>query len=30
MAANGRWAELYDTHIKPYTGEEAPEPPLDM
>ena len=30
MAASGRWAELYDTHIKPYTGEEAPEPPLDM
>jgi ABC-type amino acid transport substrate-binding protein len=30
MAANGRWAELYDTHIKPYSGEEAPEPPLDM
>ena len=30
MAANGRWAELYDMHIKPYTGEEAPEPPLDM
>ena len=30
MAANGRWAELYDTHIKPYTGQEAPEPPLDM
>ena len=29
MAANGRWAELYDTHIKPYTGEDAPEPPLD-
>ena len=30
MAASGRWAELYDMHIKPYTGEEAPEPPLDM
>jgi ABC-type amino acid transport substrate-binding protein len=30
MAANGRWAELYDMHIKPYTGEEAPEPPLDQ
>jgi ABC-type amino acid transport substrate-binding protein len=30
MAASGRWAELYDTHIKPYTGEDAPEPPLDM
>ena len=29
MAANGRWAELYDTHIKQYTGEDAPEPPLD-
>jgi ABC-type amino acid transport substrate-binding protein len=30
MAASGRWKELYDTHIKPYTGEDAPEPPLDM
>ncbi|HET9455877.1 MAG TPA: glutamate ABC transporter substrate-binding protein [Candidatus Limnocylindrales bacterium] len=30
MAASGRWAELYDTHVKPYTGEEAPEPPLDL
>ena len=30
MAADGRWAALYDKHIKPYTGEEAPEPPLDM
>jgi ABC-type amino acid transport substrate-binding protein len=30
MAASGRWAELYDKHIKPYTGEDAPEPPLDM
>ena len=30
MAASGRWAELYDTHIKPYTGEDAPEPPLDL
>ncbi len=29
MASNGRWAELYDTHIKQYTGEDAPEPPLD-
>ena len=29
MAADGRWAALYDKHIKPYTGEEAPEPPLD-
>ncbi|HUG29749.1 MAG TPA: transporter substrate-binding domain-containing protein [Candidatus Limnocylindria bacterium] len=30
MAADGRWAALYDKHIKPYTGEDAPEPPLDM
>ena len=30
MAADGRWAALYDEHIKPYTGEDAPEPPLDM
>jgi ABC-type amino acid transport substrate-binding protein len=30
MAASGRWVELYDTHIKPYTGEDAPEPPLDL
>ncbi len=30
MAEDGRWAALYDKHIKPYTGEEAPEPPLDM
>jgi ABC-type amino acid transport substrate-binding protein len=30
MVADGRWVELYDTHIKPYTGEDAPEPPLDM
>jgi ABC-type amino acid transport substrate-binding protein len=30
MAADGRWAGLYDKHIKPYTGEEAPEPPLDL
>ncbi len=30
MAEDGRWAELYDKHIKPYTGEDAPEPPLDM
>lgn len=30
MAADGRWAGLYDKHIKPYTGEDAPEPPLDM
>jgi ABC-type amino acid transport substrate-binding protein len=29
MAADGRWAALYDKHIKPYTGEDAPEPPLD-
>ncbi len=29
MAEDGRWAELYDKHIKPYTGEDAPEPPLD-
>ncbi len=30
MAADGRWTALYDKHIKPYTGEDAPEPPLDM
>jgi len=30
MVADGRWTQLYDTHIKPYTGEDAPEPPLDM
>ena len=30
MAADGRWTALYDEHIKPYTGEDAPEPPLDM
>jgi ABC-type amino acid transport substrate-binding protein len=30
MAADGRWVALYDKHIKPYTGEDAPEPPLDM
>jgi ABC-type amino acid transport substrate-binding protein len=30
MAASGRWTELYDEHIKPYTGADAPEPPLDM
>lgn len=30
MAEDGRWAELYDKHIKQYTGEDAPEPPLDM
>jgi ABC-type amino acid transport substrate-binding protein len=30
MAADGRWAGLYDKHIKPYTGVDAPEPPLDM
>jgi len=29
MAADGRWAALYDKHIKPYTGEDAPAPPLD-
>jgi ABC-type amino acid transport substrate-binding protein len=29
MAADGRWTALYDKHIKPYTGEDAPEPPLD-
>jgi ABC-type amino acid transport substrate-binding protein len=29
MAADGRWAALYDKHIKPYTGTDAPEPPLD-
>lgn len=30
MAADGRWAELYVKYIQPYTGEEPPEPPLDM
>lgn len=30
MAADGRWTALYDKHIKQYTGEDAPEPPLDM
>jgi ABC-type amino acid transport substrate-binding protein len=30
MAADGRWTALYDKHIKPYSGEEAPEPPLDL
>ena len=30
MAADGRWAALYDKHIKPYSGEEAPSPPLDQ
>jgi len=30
MAADGRWKAMYDEHSKPYTGEEAPEPPLDM
>jgi ABC-type amino acid transport substrate-binding protein len=30
MVEDGRWAELYEQHIQPYTGEEPPEPPLDM
>lgn len=30
MAADGRWKALYDKNIKPYSGAEAPEPPLDM
>ena len=30
MAADGRWKALYDKHIKPYSGEEAPEPPLGV
>jgi ABC-type amino acid transport substrate-binding protein len=30
MVEDGRWAELYEKHIQPYTGEEPPEPPLDM
>jgi ABC-type amino acid transport substrate-binding protein len=30
MAADGRWKALYDKNIKPYSGEEAPEPPLDQ
>jgi len=29
MAADGRWKALYDKNIKQYSGEEAPEPPLD-
>jgi ABC-type amino acid transport substrate-binding protein len=29
MAADGRWKALYDKNIKPYSGTEAPEPPLD-
>jgi len=29
MAADGRWKALYDENIKPYSGAEAPEPPLD-
>lgn len=29
MSADGRWKALYDKHIKPYTGVEAPTPPLD-
>jgi aspartate/glutamate/glutamine transport system substrate-binding protein len=29
MAEDGRWAALYEKHIKPYTNEEPPEPPLD-
>jgi ABC-type amino acid transport substrate-binding protein len=30
MAADGRWKALYDKNIKPYSGTEAPEPPLGM
>jgi ABC-type amino acid transport substrate-binding protein len=30
MAADGRWKALYDKNIKPYSGAEAPEPPLDQ
>jgi ABC-type amino acid transport substrate-binding protein len=30
MAADGRWKALYDKNIKPYSGTDAPEPPLDM
>jgi ABC-type amino acid transport substrate-binding protein len=30
MVEDGRWTELYEKHIQPYTGEEPPEPPLDM
>lgn len=29
MAADGRWKALYDKNIKPYSGVEAPTPPLD-
>jgi hypothetical protein len=30
MAADGRWKALYDKNIKPYSGTEAPTPPLDQ
>lgn len=30
MAADGRWKALYDKNIKPYSGAEAPTPPLDQ
>lgn len=30
MAGDGRWKALYDKNIKPYSGAEAPEPPLDQ
>jgi ABC-type amino acid transport substrate-binding protein len=30
MAADGRWKGLYDKNIKPYSGTEAPTPPLDQ
>jgi len=28
IAGNGRWKALYEKHIKPYSGKEAPEPPF--
>lgn len=30
MAADGRWKALYDKNIKPYSGADAPTPPLDQ
>jgi ABC-type amino acid transport substrate-binding protein len=28
MGEDGRWTALYDKHIKPYSGKDAPEPPF--
>ncbi|HVL53300.1 MAG TPA: glutamate ABC transporter substrate-binding protein [Vitreimonas sp.] len=28
MGDDGRWTALYDKHIKPYSGKDAPEPPF--